>query len=507
MTELDTIQEYFLSKIQTFEITKTGIIINSNNLLFTTINGHQVNEVHPFFEIVNDVLTTDDEEIHFNAIQLDLQDKIIIADIVIFTGNTTKNPTILIFDNTENYDVVQEITQQKNEIFIANFFKTQKLIRNEEERVLKNEFLATITDDLKTPISAISGLLELFQKGNLTFDQIELLKIIRTSMSHLSRLVNDVLDLSKSEMGELNIELKSFDFDDVIQNIKRLFSNKFLLKGIDFKIIKSDRIPKHLIGDKDRVMQIVSNLLENSFKHTEKGEVIFEIKIDNSSPSKVGLAFIITDTGVGLDDSTKSKLFKSFKKIDKKDNSGSGMGLSIVGNLVKLLKGSINVESELNLGARFNVYLPFVIDTNNERKVKITNIVFKKINIDKKISVLIVDDNEINQLVLMKLLIDHEGFFIDIASDCERALEMISKNTYNLLFIDLNMSAMQGFETISSVRNNENKKIKKTPIISLTGYESEIEKKKCKQLKVNEYLVKPYTNQDLFQAIYKIMKL
>jgi two-component system, sensor histidine kinase len=507
MSELDSIQKYFLNKIQTIELSKSGIVINSNNILFKTIKNQDIKEIHPFFDILSHIFSVDNDEVNFNAIQLDLKDKIIIADIVIFTGSKTKTPTILIFDNTENYDIVQEITQQKNEIFINDFFKTQKLIRNEEERILKNEFLAGITDDLKTPITSISGLLELFQKGNLTFDQVELLKIITGAMSHLNRLVNDVLDLSKAEIGELNIELKPFDFDDLIQNIQKLFSNKFLLNGISFKIIKSDRIPKYLIGDKDRVMQIMNNLLENAHKYTKKGEVIFEIKIDNSSPSKIGLAFIVSDTGIGFDESSKKQLFKNFKKPHENDTDGPGIGLSIVGNLIKLLKGSIKYESAPNQGSTFNVFLPFAIDINNDRKAKTNEAVFKKINIDKKVNVLIIDDDEINQLVLMKQLINHEGFFIDIANDSKKALDMISKDSYSILFIDLNMSGNNGFQTIESVRNSENKKTKKIPIIALTGYESEAERKKCKLLKVNEYLVKPYTNQNLFQDIYKVLKL
>ncbi len=507
MNELDKVYEYFLSKTQSIELTKKGMVISSNNTLFNTIKNQPINEIHPFFEIVNDIFNIDDEEIRFRGIHLDIESASIIADIAIYTGNIKKNPVILIFNNTENYNLVQEITQQKNDIFIANFFETQKLLKNEEEKALKNRFLASITDDLKTPISSVSGLLELFQKSNLTFDQVGLLKIIQTSMNHLNRLVNDVLDLTKSEIGNLNIEIKSFDFDGLIQNIEKLFINKFLLKGIDFKLIKSDRIPQFLIGDRERVMQIMVNLLENAYKYTEKGTVSFEIKIDNIGSGKIGLRFIIIDTGIGFDDSIKEELFKSFKKSHEKENEGPGIGLSIVGNLTKLLNGSIKFESKLNEGSKFDVFLPFTIDVNHERKAKINDLVFKKITIDKKVNVLIVDDDEINQLVLMKLLVNHEGFFIDIANDSDKAMEMILKDSYNILFIDLSMSGNNGFNTISSIRNSENRKIKNLPIVALTGYESETERKKCKQLKVKDYIVKPYTNQELFQAIYKILKL
>jgi two-component system, sensor histidine kinase len=507
MNELDRVYQYFLSKTQSIELDKKGMVVHSNNILFNTVKNEPIGEIHPFFEIVNDIFNIDDDEIHFKAIHLDLQNITIIADIAIYTGNNIKNPVILLFNNTDNYTLIQEVTQQKNDIFIANFFETQKLMKSEEEKALKNQFLANITDDLKTPISSVSGLLELFQKSNLTFDQIGLLKIIRSSMSHLNRLVNDVLDLTKSEMGVLNIEIKPFDFNELIQNIEKLFANKFLLNGIDFKLKKSERIPQFLIGDRERVMQIMDNLLENAYKYTEKGEVNFEIKIDNSGTNKLGLSFIITDTGVGFDDSIKEQLFKSFKKSHEKENDGPGIGLSLVGNLVKLLNGSIKFESKLNHGSKFSVFLPFTFDISHERKAKISDIAYKKIKIDKKVNVLLIDDNEIKQLVLMKLLVNHEGFFIDIANDSDKAMEMVLKEDYDILFIDLNMSRNNGFEAISSIRNSEKRKIKKLPIVALTGYESETERKKCKQLKVNDYIVKPYKNEELFTAIYKILKL
>jgi two-component system, sensor histidine kinase len=508
MNKLDNINKYFLNRIQTIELTKKGVVIDSNNILFDTIKNKPIQEIHPFFEIVNDLFETDDEEIEFNTINLDLEVKTIISDIVIYTGNEKENPIILVFDNTQNYYLVEEITQQKNEVFITDFFKTRELLKNEEEKAFKNRFLAGITDDLKTPISSISGLLEIFQKSNLTFDQVGLLKIIQSSVTHLNRLANDVLDLAKSEIGELYVELKSFDFNDLIQNIEKLFSHKFLLHGVDFKIIKSEKIPKYLIGDRERVMQIMTNLLENAYKYTSEGEVIFEIKIDNSGPNKIGLLFEVSDTGVGFDYSIKEELYKNYKKIQHKENGVSAIGLSIVGNLIKLLNGSIKFESTLNQGSKFSVYLPFVIGINIDRKTRNTVVdVFNKINIVKKANVLIVDDNEINQLVLMKLLTNHEGFFIDVANDSKKVMDMISKDTYNIIFIDLNMSETNSFEIISSIRNSENKKIKNLPIIALTGYDSEFQRKECKLLKVKHYIVKPYVNHEPFQAIYKILKL
>ncbi|WP_310554618.1 response regulator [Flavobacterium sp.] len=506
MNEIKGIHKFFSNKIQTIELDKDGIILNSNNQLFVVTPKESIQNFHPFFEIISTLFQKDNDEVYFNTVHLEVVEKTFIADIIIDSGNKIKNPSILIFDQSEHYKDVQEITQQRNEVFIKNFFESQKLIKIEDERIIKNKFLASITKDLRTPISSVAGLLGLFQKGSLTFEQNELIKTIRLSMNHLNRLVNDVLDLSKVEIGELNFDIKPFLFDDLVTNVENLYQNKFLLKGIHFKVIKPSKIPNKLLGDKHRVLQVIINLLENAYQFTNTGEVIFEIKIDNISPSKTGLNLIIKDTGIGFEADKIEQLRKSFSKAHDTTIEGSGMGLSIVKSVVKLLNGSIRFESKKDIGTVFNIFLPFELDVKKTEKPK--NIQpFKKVEINKKINVLIVDDNEINQLVLMKLLVDHAGFYMDIASNGKVAVEMVQKENYDLIFMDMHMPILDGIGAITIIRGSDNKKIKKTPIIVLTAVESSDERKKCKALKVNYYVLKPFSSQELFTSIYTVLKL
>jgi two-component system, sensor histidine kinase len=506
MTELEGIHKFFSQKIQTIELDYDGVILDSNNQLFKLTKKKNIKEFHPFFEIVSQIFNQPDQEIFFNTIQLEIQKKSIITDIIISSGKDNKNPTILIFDQSDHYKDVQEITQQRNEVFIKNFFENQQLQKNEEEKYLKNKFLASITKDLRTPISSVAGLLGLFQKGSLTFEQNELIQTIRASMNHLNRLVNDVLDLSKSEIGELSIDLRPFSFDDLIKNVENLYSNKFLLKGVSFEVIKPSKIPDNLIGDKQRVLQIIINLLENAYKFTQTGEVTFEIKIDHITPQKLGLNFIVNDSGIGIEEAKFESIKKHFHKNNDNPFEGSGLGLPLIKNIVKLLNGTVKIESKLNQGSAFSVFIPFDLDVKKKGKNKI-NLEYKKIEITQKFNVLIVDDNEINQLVLMKLLVNHGGFYMDVANNGLVATDMVQKENYDLIFMDMHMPILDGMGAITFIRKNENKTIKKTPIIVLTAIESEEERKKCKSLKVNDYILKPYTHQELFTSVYNVLKM
>lgn len=506
MTEIEGINKFFLNKIQTIELDNNGLVLNSNNQLFSLVKNSNLKSFHPFFEIITNIFEEDNQEIFFNTVQLDFDNKLIVTDIIISSGNKTKNPSVLIFDQSEHYKDLQEITQQRNEIFIKNFFDNEELQKTEHEKYLKNKFLASITKDLRTPISSVAGLLGLFQKGTLSFEQNELVETIRSSIDHLNRLVNDVLDLSRSEIGQLSLDIKTFSFEELVKNVENLYRNKFLLKDIHFKVIKPFKIPNNLIGDKQRVLQIIILLLENAYSYTKSGEVFLEIKIDHINAQKLGLNFIVKDTGLGIEASNVAVINSSFNKATEAPFEGTGLGLPLIKNIVKLLNGSVKLESIINQGSIFSVFLPFEFNVTKTPKSKF-KLEYKKIEITKKRHVLIADDNEINQLVLMKILLNHGGFYIDVAINGFIVTQMVQKEKYDLIFMDMHMPILDGLGAITYIRESDNKILKKTPIIVLTAIESQEEKKKCKKLKVNDYILKPYNNEDLFTAVYKAFKL
>ncbi len=499
-----TIDKYLSIKVQKIEFDWQGKIIFSDDILFPTQKANTLYEIHPFFEIVDEIIQERNKEEVFKIILLELEKTTIIADIIVYSGSKKQNPFLLVFDRSEYYKEIQQVTQDKNDLFIANFHENEKNKKLNEEKSFKNKFLASISHDLKTPIAGVIGLLELFKKENLTYDQKELLTTISSSMSHINRLVGDIFDLSKIEYGEFTIQKNTFDLDELMKSIERVYLEKFLLKDIEFQIVKSNKVPNKLIGDYNRVIQIITNLLDNAYKFTNSGCVTFEINLDYRRAKNVRIKFQVKDTGIGFEKLNENK-FESFKKLHNYEHiEGSGLGLSIVTKLVDLMKGTLTYTSKLNEGTSFVFTIPFETEVNakisRSQKSK-----FTKIDIKKKYNILIVDDNEINQLVLMKLLVNHGGFYMDIASNGEQAIDMTKKESYDLIFMDLHMPKMDGFEAIELIRNTS--EMNKTNIIALSAYDIRKDKELAKTLKVDDYVVKPFVKEDLFNSIYKVLKI
>jgi two-component system, sensor histidine kinase len=498
-----TIDAYLSIKIQKIEFDFSGKIIESDDVLFSVKKAKTIYDIHPFFDIVDEIIKEENKEEVFKIILLELDKTTIIADIIIYSGSKKQHPFLLIFDRSDYYKEIQQVTQDKNDLFISNFHENEKNIKLNKEKIFKNKFLASISHDLKTPIAGVIGLLELFKKENLTYDQKELLTTISSSMSHMNRLVGDVFDLSKIEYGEFTIQKNAFDLDEIIKNIERVYLEKFLLKDIRFTIIKSNKVPNKLLGDYNRMIQIITNLLDNAYKYTNIGEVVFEISLDYRRAKNVRLKFEVRDTGIGFEKANDIQ-FESFKKLHNQDIEGSGLGLSIVTKLVELMNGTFSFNSKLNEGTSFVFTIPFEAELDSKR-IKSSKNKFNKIDIKKKYNILIVDDNEINQLVLMKLLVNHGGFYMDIADNGEVALDMIKKENYDLIFMDLHMPKMDGFEAIEIIRNNlETKNIN---IIALSAYDISKDKELAKKLKVDDYVVKPFVSDELFTSIYKVLKI
>lgn len=499
----ETIDTYLNVDVQKIEFDFNGKIIASNDTLFPVNKAKTIYDIHPFFEVFHTIIQTKETEEIFKIILLQIGDIDIIVDIIVYSGSSKQNPFLLIFDRSEYYKEIQEVTQDKNELFISNFHENEKNTKLNQEKSFKNKFLASISHDLRTPISGVLGLLELFRKENLTYEQKELLSTISSSMSHMDRLVGDVFDLSKMEYGQFNLENSPFDLDELIKNIERVYLEKFILKNVEFQVVISNKVPSKLVGDYNRVVQIITNLVDNAYKYTNEGKVVFEISLDFRRAKNVRLKFSIKDTGIGFE-KTSNNQFQSFTKLHDHNIEGSGLGLSIVTNLIELMNGSFSFESKVNEGSIFQITLPFEAEIESQKAKKAAQ-KFTKIDIKNKFNILIVDDNEINQLVLMKLLVNHGGFYMDIASNGEQAIEMAKKEDYDLIFMDLHMPKMNGFEAIEYMSNN--KDLKNTKIIALSAYDIKKDKKLGKTLKVNDYIVKPFTREDIFNSIYKTLKI
>ncbi len=500
---------YLKDKIQTIILNKKGFVIESDNLLFPTDLNEPIENLHPFFEtLFTDLLKKPNQEEIFYCIHLDIYDKKGSYDIYFNSGSKTENPYLIFYDFTTRYRFFQTVAQEKNES-VLNF--RQEELKNHQlkiEKDFKNKFLANISHDLRTPIAAILGFLEVLEHSQLNYNQKDILKTISLTGKHLNGLVEDLLDISKIESGEFLLKNKTFDFIDLINQVEKIYLMKAAAKNIDLVIEIDSKLPRYLIADRVKLLQLFVNTLDNAIKFTESGEVKLIINQNFRRADNLGLMIQVSDTGMGFSSKTKEQAFESFTKLHNKEIPGLGLGLSIVQEIVTLMNGSVKLKSVLKKGTTIEISLPLKIDleiSSKNKKVEIKEFIVT--DFKKKQNILVVDNNETNQLLLMKLLANHGSFYVDISVNGKNAIEMIENNEYDLVLMDMDMPIMNGIEASIKIKQHLKKSITKLPIIALSANPTAEEKKICKEIGIKEYLPRPFTREDLFLAIYKVLKI
>jgi two-component system, sensor histidine kinase len=499
---------YLLNKTQIIVLDKQGLVLESDNLLFLVDKKTPIQEIHPFFETAIHLLKQIGNEHTFNCVHLEIGEKTGTYDIVLNTGSKTENAFLILFDFTEHYNSFQSIAQERNESILSFHLEELKNKQLEVEKLFKNNFLANISHDLRTPISAMLGFLELLENSSLNFNQKDILKTILQTGSHLKGIVDDLLDIAKIESGEFNMKIKTFDFNDFTNQIEKIYLVKATAKNLDLHIQIDNQIPKYLMGDRVRLFQLIGNMLDNAIKFTEKGEVKLIIKQNFRRADNLGLNIQVIDTGIGFYSKNKDVPFESFTKLHQEDIDGLGLGLSIVRKIVNMMKGTIKLKSVLKKGTEIEANIPLKIDLEiSAKKKKLEPVEFLGSDFRRKYNVLVVDNNEINQLLLMKILVNHGGFYVDIAENGKHAIEQISNNDYDLVLMDIDMPVMGGIEASIAIKSSEIKSIAKLPIITLSANPTDDEKKRCKEAGIKQYVARPHTREELFTAIYKILKI
>ncbi len=501
--------KYLADKIQTVILDKKGFILESDNLLFETKLNTSIENLHPFFEsIFGDLLKKTNFEDTFYCIHLDVNDVKGSYDVYFNSGSKTENPYLIFYDFTQRYSFFQTVAQEKNES-VLNF--RQEELKNHQlkiEKDFKNKFLANISHDLRTPIAAILGFLEVLEHSQLNYNQKDILKTISLTSHHLNGLVEDLLDISKIELGEFTIKNKTFNFLDLMHQIEKIYLMKAAAKNIDLVLEIDSKLPRYLISDRVKILQLFVNTLDNAIKFTESGEVKLTVIQNFRRADNLGLSIQVADTGMGFSSKDKNLAFESFTKLHKKEIPGLGLGLSIVQEIVTLMNGTVKLKSEIKKGTIIEITLPVKIDLEISAKNKKTEAKeFLLTDFKKKQNILVVDNNETNQLLLMKLLANHGGFYVDISDNGKHAIQMIENNDYDLVLMDMDMPVMNGIEASIKIKQNSDKKIAKLPIIALSANPTVDEKRICKEIGIKDYLPRPFTREDLFVTIYKVLKV
>jgi PAS domain S-box-containing protein len=369
----------------------------------------------------------------------------------------------------------------------------------------KNEFIASISHEFRTPMNGILGLSEILKNSPLAPEQMDLLKGIISSAENLLVLLNDVLDFSAIEAGKMEMDYQPFMLDRVMEDISLVMKMKALEKSLLFDIAIGKNVPNLLIGDSQRLRQIIINLTNNAVKFTEKGKI--EVRVSNieQSGNKAMLKFEVADTGIGIPQEALQSLFQVFSRI-KQDKSklvsGTGLGLSICKKLTDLMGGLIGVESIPEIGSVFWFSLPFTLSTLHKNKTMQTQ-TSENVGFTKK-SVLVAEDNEINQRIV-KFQLNKMGFEVDLAGDGQQAFEKYHAKKFDLIILDIQMPVMDGYQVAKAIREEEKGTPRHSPIIALTANAMKGDRELYLNAGMDEYVSKPFTYEILQTAIRKVL--
>jgi len=390
--------------------------------------------------------------------------------------------------------VARDITDIKE---IQNELIQAKEIAEDSART-KEMFLANMSHEIRTPMNAIVGMTNLLSESELTNKQEDYLRAIKTSGDNLLVIINDILDISKIESGKLKIEKINFDFRELINNTKRSIELKAEEKDLLFSLDIKDDVPSVLVSDPVRLNQVLINLLGNSIKFTKKGSVSLICSVMGIENEEAKIKFEVKDTGVGIDSNKLDKIFESFAQEDESTTrkfGGTGLGLSISRQLVSLLGGELEVESELGNGANFYFTLNLPIGENAVKKKKI--IIDIGTNPLKNKKVLLAEDNEINSFLATTVLSKWD-IEVDVAEDGQIAVDKLKTNVYDVVLMDIQMPVMGGLEATQVIRKQLKLDI---PIIALTANAVKGDREEFLLAGMDDYISKPFDATILFNKL------
>ena len=512
---IDYIKNKYLEKRAVFLIVNEGgkIIQHDNDL--KDFGAENFFELHPFFESIPHLVNENNPEQTFPCIQLEVKETKGIFDISISKRND--NYYIGIFDFTDHYEASHTLAQEKNESIIKSQLlqlQNNKIILEKEFFELKNEqlkksqefkdeFLANMSHEIRTPLNAILGFAKLLQEHEFTPEQQQYLDAISISGENLRVIINDILDMSKIEAGKLQISHQQFNFNDLINNLHATYKLRLKDKNIDLIFDIDEAIPNYLTGDAIRINQILINLLENAFKFTHEGSISLIVSVLEQTSGNVKLKFTVTDTGIGIKEEKLKNIFESFSQAhdnNVKNYGGTGLGLTIVKNLVQLMNGTLHVTSKYGSGTSFSFDMELDIPETNVEIKDVSQTIQKS----SEAHILLAEDVKLNQL-LAKKIIEGFGYKLTIVGNGQEAIDSIQNNSYDLLLLDLRMPVLDGYETATKIRNELSDSLKNIPIIALTAHAMDQEHNKCIEHGINDYVSKPFEPEELHEKIKQLI--
>ncbi len=375
-------------------------------------------------------------------------------------------------------------------------------VQAEQGLLAKSEFLSTMSHEIRTPLNSVIGLSHLLLKNNPRKDQAEHLDIMLFSANNLLGIVNDILDYNKIEAGKIDLDYTEIDLVAIVRNIVAGLQSNAQEKNIELKLVIDPNLKNRLLGDPTRIFQVITNLVHNAIKFTNKGYVEVSLLVVHQTEDDVSVKVSVKDTGIGISNEKQSIIFDRFTQADSSTSrsfGGTGLGLAISKKILDLQGSSLNVSSEEGKGSTFYFVQSFRKTAGKVESVhKTSNLSKEEEKPFKGISILLVEDNAINVMVASSFL-QNWGAEVDVASDGKVALSKLDVNRHHVILMDLNMPVMDGYEASQKIRALNIK----TPIIALTANLRKDIEEKITELAINDVIVKPFLPDELYQKVKK----
>lgn len=363
---------------------------------------------------------------------------------------------------------------------------------------VKSNFLANMSHEIRTPMNGILGMLSFLENSKLDRNQREYIDSIRSCGNGLLVVINDILDISKLEAGKLAIETKPFNIRKAVNEVCFLLDNEISQKGLALRLRVDTRLAQYYLGDEIRIKQILLNLLNNAIKFTDAGEILVSV-------SQYGeeVRFTVKDQGIGISDADQTKLFKPFSQVDAsitRKYGGTGLGLIICAQLIKQMKGNIKVESELGDGSKFVFKLPLAIthDVPASEIVADSESDTKDFAVKYPLSILVVEDNNINQVIAKKMF-SQLGYLVAVAADGEKAVQVTQNKKFDVVYMDMQMPIMDGVTATKIILDEQ----QNNPpyIVAMTANVLQEDRDRCSAAGMKDFIGKPIAIDDIKRTI------